>query len=426
MKAMAASETAMPPGARRPLPDGWKWVRLRELIREAQAGFACGARDPEGVIQLRMNNVDTRGNLVWNEVLRVPADAGTVQRFQLISGDVMFNNTNSTELVGKSALFCEYDEPVVYSNHFTRLRTKQNVLLPPFLAAWLNHQWHLGLFAGICNRWIGQSAVKGDMLLSQDFSLPPIPEQERIVAKLREQMAAVEKARTAAQARREAACALPAAFIRHIFPRPDQPLPEGWRWVKLGEASDGPGQYGTSTKSNGDQQGLPVLGMSHIHDGRIRWENVFFVDLPRDELRKYLLRRGDLLFNRTNSAELVGKSAVYDTDTPAVFASYLIRFRFLEGAADPHFVAVYINSREGRSFIEKNMARAIGQVNISASTMRTMPLPLPALPLQRRISSRIDEQVAFTDSARAAAEAELNTINALPAALLRRAFNGEL
>lgn len=69
-----------------------------------------------------MNNVGTRGNLVWNAVTRVPANKETVARFQLQPGDVIFNNTNSTELVGKSAVFHGYAEPVVFSNHFTRLR----------------------------------------------------------------------------------------------------------------------------------------------------------------------------------------------------------------------------------------------------------------------------------------------------------------
>ncbi len=104
-----------------------------------------------------MNNVDTRGNFVWNEFLRVPADQATIDEYRLVPGDVLFNNTNSTELVGKSAIFEAHDEPVVYSNHFTRLRADTEQLDPAFLAAWLNHQWQQGTFARICNRWIGQS-----------------------------------------------------------------------------------------------------------------------------------------------------------------------------------------------------------------------------------------------------------------------------
>jgi len=199
------------------LPAGWRWVKLRKVIGEAQAGFACGLRDPQGIAQLRMNNLDTRGNFVWDDVIRVPHEANDMEQFQLVPSDVLFNNTNSTELVGKSALFEGYSEPIVYSNHFTRFRTVSEALLPDFLARWLNHKWQQGVFAAICNRWIGQSAVKTDKLLNLDFPLPPLSEQRRIAGVLREQMAAVEKARSAAEAELETIDALPAALLRRAF-----------------------------------------------------------------------------------------------------------------------------------------------------------------------------------------------------------------
>jgi type I restriction enzyme S subunit len=203
--------------AKRPLPAGWRWVRLGELISEALPGFASGARDPHGVIQLRMNNVDTNGNLVWDEFLRVPADEETITKYRLTAGDVMFNNTNSTALVGKSALFGGYSEPVVYSNHFTRLRTKSECLTPDYLAAWLVWQWHSHVFAELCNQWIGQSAVKSDKLLVLEIPLPPLPVQRRIAAILNEQMAAVERARAACEAQLAAINRLPAALLRQAF-----------------------------------------------------------------------------------------------------------------------------------------------------------------------------------------------------------------
>lgn len=210
---MTASETC----SRRPLPAGWRWVRLGDVIRGAQAGFACGLRDPQGIAQLRMNNLDTRGNFVWDDVLHVPREANDIEQFLIVPGDVLFNNTNSTELVGKSALFEGYVEPIVYSNHFTRLRTVAESLLPDFLASWLNHQWQQGVFAAICNRWIGQSAVKADKLLNLDFPLPPLHEQQRIAAVLCKQLGAVAKARTAAEEELQTINALPAALLRRAF-----------------------------------------------------------------------------------------------------------------------------------------------------------------------------------------------------------------
>src|SRR5437868_4370952 len=119
------------------LPAGWQWADLGEVIIEAQSGFASGTRDLKGTIQLRMNNVDTWGNLVWDKFIRVPADQDAISKYQLLEGDVVFNNTNSVELVGKSALFSGYSEPVLYSNHFTRIRVAADRLESAYLAMWL-------------------------------------------------------------------------------------------------------------------------------------------------------------------------------------------------------------------------------------------------------------------------------------------------
>jgi len=202
---------------KRELPDGWRWVRLGDVILEAQPGFASGKRDPKGVIQIRMNNLDTRGHILMSEYIRVPADEKTIARFKLENGDVLFNNTNSTELVGKSALFLGFGEPVTFSNHFTRLRVISDLLKPQYLAMWLVTQWQDKVFENLCNRWIGQSAVKNDKLLTLEIPLPSLSEQHRIAAILAEQIAAVDKARTAAEEQLNAINQLPAALMHRAF-----------------------------------------------------------------------------------------------------------------------------------------------------------------------------------------------------------------
>jgi len=374
----------------RQLPDGWQWVKLGELIQVAQPGFACGERDVQGVIQLRMNNLDTRGNLIWDDFIRIPATTDQILKYKLATNDVVFNNTNSTELVGNSALFVEQKEPVVYSNHFTKIRTITEKLEPSYLSSWLVHQWQKGTFSNLCNRWIGQSAVKNDKLL--DLLIPPK--------------------------------ALPAAYLRAVFESEEA---NSWERRKLGEICQSNGQYGTSEKSTNVNQGLPVLRMGNIIEGKINWSDLMYVNLPTDEETKFLLKKGDVLFNRTNSAELVGKTAVFDAEFKAVFASYLIRFKMRYNLADPYYISAYINSRQGRKFIEANMTRAIGQVNISASTMYNMPIPIPpTLEKQKQIASTLTEQMQEVERLKQNLKEQLDTINKLPAVLLRRAFKGEL
>src|SRR5438876_6707604 len=192
----------------------WRTARLGDLLTEAVSGFACGQRASDGVIQLRMNNVTRRGELDWSSFIRVPVEKGMLDDYALRTGDVMFNNTNSTEMVGKTALFNDFDEPVVFSNHFTRLRTKPDALASDFLALWLHSQWQVGLFARICDRWIGQSAVQRNKLLALEIPVPPVEEQRRIAARLREQLSILAAARCALQIQLTAASALVYASVR--------------------------------------------------------------------------------------------------------------------------------------------------------------------------------------------------------------------
>lgn len=261
-----------------------------------------------------------------------------------------------------------------------------------------------------------------EQIAAVPIELPPVDVQRRVAADLAQKLAEADTAIHAAEERLAAAEELNAAFANEIFDRP----PAGsWAGRTLGELVLGSGQYGTSQRSNSEGKGLPVLGMPNIHKGRIRWHNVATVDLPLAETKKYELESGDLLFNRTNSAELVGKTAVFDGSRRAVFASYLIRYRANPELADPQFISTYINSRRGRAFIEQHMARAIGQVNISASTMHRMPIPCPPLDTQRRLMESLSRHLAGAEGLVELCQKQLGEIEAMPGALLRAAFQGE-
>jgi hypothetical protein len=133
------------------------------------------------------------------------------------------------------------------------------------------------------------------------------------------------------------------------------------------------------------------------------------------------------LFNRVNSNELVGNCAVIDSRTTgAVFESKNIRLRLNPMQADPFVVATFMNSQGGRNQIEQRLKQIVGQATVNRSDLDSFEIPLPLLPEQQRIAVVLREQIETVEKIRAAAQEELNTINALPAALLRRAFAGEL
>jgi type I restriction enzyme S subunit len=164
-----------------------------------------------------MNNISSRGELDLSSVLRVPATPEQVEKYRLAPGDIIFNNTNSAELVGKTTLFTEEKGTFLYSNHLTRLRCVPEMLDSVYLASWLQLQWCRRVFEMICNRWIGQAAVQREKLLNLEIPLSPFSEQLRIAAKIQELIQEVDRARTACEKQLEAINALPQAILIKAF-----------------------------------------------------------------------------------------------------------------------------------------------------------------------------------------------------------------
>jgi type I restriction enzyme, S subunit len=142
-------------------------------------------------------------------------------------------------------------------------------------------------------------------------------------------------------------------------------------------------QYGTSKKAHSIRQGFPILRMKNIVDGRIDVTDLKYIEL--DEASKYVLQPGDILINRTNSKELVGKSAIFDLKEPHVFASYLIRLRINLDIAEPSFINYLINSNMGRDYIAKTCRSMTNQANINATEIRAMPILLPPMEEQKQM-----------------------------------------
>jgi restriction endonuclease S subunit len=398
------------------LPGGWKWVKLGEAIVEAQHGFAIGERDPEGVIQLRMNNVTTQGQFDWSSFIRVPADSETIAAYRLQSGDVLFNNTNSTELVGKTALFEGHAEPVVFSNHFTRIRTNAEKLDSRFLAFWLHQQWQRGVFANICNRWIGQSAVQRERLLSLEIRLPSLAEQKRIARILQEQIAAVEQARRSAEAQLQAAEQLPAAHLRAVFADSEDTR---WPRTRLGEVIC---QRQEIVHPHDKPKGRAIfVGLEHVESTTGR--RVGSLDVEMSELtgRKPRFYKGDIVYGYLRP--YLNKLWVAEFDGLCSVDQYVYEVNPMK--ADTWFIASFMRSP---IYLERApVGITPGYLpRIRTEEVASVELNLPSLADQRRIASQLSAQMASAERLRQALTDQLGTINKLPAALLRDAFSGKL
>ncbi len=194
-------------------------------------------------------------------------------------------------------------------------------------------------------------------------------------------------------------------------------IPSAWEWCRLGEIANG-FQYGTSTKSKINGK-VPVLRMGNIQNGRILLEELVYTD-NESEIEKYSIEYNDLLFNRTNSRELVGKTAIYSFQEKAIYAGYLIKYSMI--LSNSHYINYVMNSIFHYKWCAKVRSDALGQSNINATKLQSYIVPLPPLEEQKEIVATIEKLFTLCNEL----ESEINqnkiTVNNLMATVLKEAF----
>ena len=170
-------------------------------------------------------------------------------------------------------------------------------------------------------------------------------------------------------------------------------IPETWRWVSIGSVCINI-QYGSSKKSSSSGK-MAVLRMGNIQAGRIVYDKLVYTS-DDNEINNYPLEKGDLLFNRTNSMELVGKTAIYRGEMPAIYAGYLVRVTPL--IMDSEYLNYVMQTKYYWDYCRMVRIDANGQSNINAEKLKKFCFPLPPLAEQKRIVKYLNELFTVIDA----------------------------
>lgn len=160
--------------------------KVKHLVNDLKSGFGAGKQDQaeneeDGIIQIRPTNIDSMGQLKFDRNVFIPKELAQPS-ITLSKDDVLFNNTNSQELVGKTAYF-DLDKGIFsFSNHITRIRVNEEMILPQYLQIIFNFYQKHKIFYAICTNWNNQSGVGNELLLNLEIPLPPLSIQEEIAA----------------------------------------------------------------------------------------------------------------------------------------------------------------------------------------------------------------------------------------------------
>ena len=388
-----------------------KKAALGEVLEEARSGFACGENPEDGVFQIRMNNVTAHGQLDFSKRRRVPETSKGLASYELRDGDVLFNMTNSPELVGKSACFQGSDERVVFSNHFLRLRTMASQLDPQFLARWLNLQFARGVFQGMCRQWVNQATVSKESLLAKVIELPPIEEQRRIAAIL-------DKA-DELRAKRRAALAHLDSLTQSIFLDMFGDL-RGV--VELGDATalvtkgTTPSSMGLSTS----RSGVPFLRAQDLLAGSVDGSKATeFVSADvHSVLARSRIFAGDVLLS---IAGTIGRVGIAAQDAPEMNCNQAVAVIRPSEQLLPPYLASWLGSDAAQRQMGSSTVTAT-IANLSLGQIRSLRLPVPPVHLQQAFVRRSDAVERSGRTSHAAAR----SLDSLFASLQQRAFSGAL
>jgi type I restriction enzyme S subunit len=388
----------------------WKWEPISKHIASYQSGIASGEKSREsGFAHLRMNNISTRFTLNLDEMWYIPASDEEKRKYSVKKGDLLFNNTNSDDLVGKSCVFnLESDNMFLFSNHITRIRTK-DTLDSSYLLYWVKLLWDKKFFKDNCTKWVNQAAVRPEELLfPQEILLPPTIEEQKIIARdLQSQLAHVESMRQAALKQKEAAKALQSAILREVFPwRAGESLPSGWRWEKITDISKNlDGKRIPVTEKLRQKGDIPYYGASGIVD--------YVKDYLFDEDLLLVSEDGANLVMRTYpiAFSINGKTWVNNH-------AHVLKF---EDKDVQKITEHYINGLDISDFVS-----GAAQPKLNQDNLNRIKIPIPVEPqIRSGIVERIENEFEAGRRIEKQVEVQLAAIEALPAAILREAFNFE-
>lgn len=418
-------QQALVPAEEQPyeVPENWVWVRLGEVNKYVSKSVNP-ISEPDKIFELY--SVPSMAD-DYPEII-AGSDIGSSKQ-SVCKEDVLLCKINPRiNRVWKVSQFT--DNELIASSEWIIIRNNHinaNYLMYCFQSKYFR-EFMLSNVSGV-----GGSLMRAQPKYVQTYPipLPPLSEQQRIVESIEELFAKLDEAKERLQEVADSFAVRKAAILHKAFTgeltqqwRLENGVSdESWEEKTIGEICSSL-KYGTSKKSSDDGE-VVVLRMGNLQNGEIDWSNLAYTS-DEEDIKKYLLKSGDVLFNRTNSPELVGKTSIYRGEIPAIYAGYLIKLDYEKNIVVGDYLNYYLNSSKAKEYYMQVKTDGVSQSNINAKKIGEFEIPLPTLPEQDEIVRLIDDLLARERAAQQAAEQALASIDLMKKSILARAFRGEL
>ena len=277
-------------------------------------------------------------------------------------------------------------------------------------------------------------AISGNIIRNVVIPLPPLPEQQKIVAKIEQLFSELDKGKEQLETALQQLKIYRQAVLKWAFEGKltnknvkEGELPERWKWVTMGEVIEKP-KYGTSKKCDYNIEGKGVLRIPNIGKGIVDSTDLKSAVFDEEEIQNYKLNEGDILTIRSNgSVDLVGKCAlIFNKDKNYLYAGYLIRLRPLSEKINSKYLLQVLTSSNLRNQIELKAKSTSGVNNINTDELKSLILPLPIVEEQNQIVQEIGRRLSVCDKIEETITHSLKQAESLRQSILKKAFEGKL
>ena len=438
-------------------------IQMCKLSQIAQFlnGYAFKSKNyvDNGIRVIRIANVQD-GYIVDDAPCFYPLDADEdVEKYSLFAGDLLISLTGN---VGRVGILPAAMLPAALNQRVCCLRIDETIVDRKYLFYYLRqHQFMRDCVKA--SKGVAQLNLSTKWLADYEIPLPALDDQKRIVARIEELFSELDNGVESLRKSKQQLAVYRQAVLKGAFEgvftkewRDKHPnataqqiwldisekknqsknaktyrleermqlsdLPDSWMWVNIGDISHGP-EYGTSQKSV-DSGKVPVIRMGNLQNGVIDWTELVYSN-DDAEITRYALKAGDVLFNRTNSPELVGKTAIYRGEREAIFAGYLIRVNQFD-CINAEYLAYYMNSFTAKQYGNKVKTDGVNQSNINGKKLCSYPFPLCSTEEQAQIVYELESRLSVCDSIEKTVDTALQQAEAMRQSILKKAFEGRL
>jgi len=403
---------------------------IGEIATYVKTGFPAGANlqshNEQGIIQIRPTNIDENNLLSFEKNIYIKPEIAEKKRNELLKkGEVLFNNTNSQELVGKTAYF-DLDGKYFCSNHITRIKVNEELVLPKYLWVLLNQYQKNKVFFKLCTNWNNQSGVNIELLKNIKIPIPSLSTQNKIVQLMDNAYNLKKQKETEAQqlldsindyVLSELGIKLPELKDQMTFvvytndikggrvdPRYYKPIFLEFvnelikrKDIKyLGEISKYIGSGATPKAGGSDyttkEEGIPFIRIINLKNNTIVLdEDTLYIkrNIHEGMLKRTQLKTNDVLLTMAGT---IGVSVVVPKNIEEANINQAIARIVLKEDVNPFYLSAVLNSQIGKIQTDR-YSRPSVQANINLEEIRNLKIPLPPLEVQNKIAEEVKRRM---------------------------------